>query len=83
MCWYEENLYLAIFIIFLLVSFLSITYSFRCEKDKSLIFELLGPSPLYMDVKTEYKEYGIKGIYNGVDISNDVVIDNSKIDVNT
>ena len=56
-------------IILLLVSFLDITYSFEYDQNESLTFELIGPSTLYMDVKTKYKEYGIKVIYNGVDIS--------------
>lgn len=78
----RKILYIATFIIILLVSFLGITYSYEYSGVESLKFELIGPSTLYMDVNTEYKEYGIKVINNGVDISSSVKIDSSMVNVN-
>jgi len=75
--------FLTTFVILLLVSFLGITYSFEYEQKESLIFELIGPSTLYMDVNTKYVEYGIKVLYNNVDISDKVKIDISDVDTNT
>lgn len=67
------------FIIILLVSFLGITYSYEYSDSSSLSFELIGPSVLYIDVNSEYEEYGIKVIDNGVDISSSVDIDSSLV----
>ena len=75
-------LYITTFIVILLVSFLGITYSYEYNGIESLTFELIGPSTLYMDVNTEYKEYGVKVINNGVDISSSVKIDSSLVNVN-
>ena len=75
-------LYITSFIVILLVSFLGITYSYEYNGIESLTFELIGPSTLYMDVNTEYKEYGVKVINNGVDISSSVKIDSSLVNVN-
>lgn len=75
--------FMTILIIMSIVSFLSVTYSFVYDQDNSLVFELIGPDILYMDVNTGYKEYGINVRYNGRDISDDVIIDYSMVDVNT
>lgn len=74
--------YVTIFITILLVSFLGITYSYEYNSIESLTFELVGPSVLYVDVNTEYKEYGIKVVNNGVDISSSVNIDSSLVNIN-
>jgi len=70
------------FITMLLVCFLGITYSFEYNRDESLSFELIGPATLYIDVGSKYKEYGVKVINNGVDISSMVKIDSSLVNVN-
>lgn len=72
---------LSILLIVLIVSYLGITYSFSYEQDYSLDFALFGPSPLYIDVFTEYEEYGIKVTENGNDVSNKVKIENNSVDV--
>ena len=72
--------YISIFLIVLIVSFIGITYSFEYNDDGELIFELIGPSTLYLDVDSDYQEYGIKVFNGGIDISNKVVIDDSMLD---
>ena len=72
--------YVSIILIVLIVSFIGITYSFEYNEDGELSFELIGPSTLYIDVDTDYQEYGIKVYSNGIDISNKVTIDNSMVD---
>lgn len=78
----KRILYITIFITILLVSFMGITYSYEYNNMESLKFELIGPSLLYVDVNTEYKEYGIKVVNNGVDISSSVKIDSSLVNIN-
>ena len=78
----KKIMYITTFIIIMLVSFLGITYSYEYNGMDSLKFELIGPSTLYLDVNTEYKEYGIKVIRNGVDISSFVKIDSSLVNMN-
>lgn len=73
----KKILYVTTFITILLVSFLGITYSYEYTGNESLKFELIGPSVLYMDVNSEYEEYGIRVRENGVDISSSVKIDTS------
>ena len=72
--------YITIFIIVLIVSFLGITYSLEYGNEDELTFELIGPSNLYLDVGTEYIEYGVKVIYNNIDVSNSIKIDNGNLD---
>ena len=52
--------YISIILIVLIVSFIGITYSFEYNDNGEIIFELIGPSNLYLDVDTDYVEYGIK-----------------------
>lgn len=73
--------YATTFILILLISFLGITYSFEYDDGKEISFELLGPEELYLDVNTKYVEYGIKVIYDNKDVSNDVIIDFSNVDI--
>lgn len=74
--------YITTIIVIVLVSFLGITYSYEYNDDNFLNFELIGPYELYIDVNSEYSEYGIKVIRNGYDVSSLVKIDNSLVDVN-
>ena len=74
--------YVVIFITVLLISFLGITYSYEYNDDSSLEFELVGPTTLYLDVYSEYEEYGIKVLYNNKNISDQVQIDDSKLNMN-
>ena len=73
--------YVSIFLIILIVSFLGITYSFEYGKDDSVKFELVGPSPLYINAGSAYSEYGIKVLYNDIDVSDKVKIDSSSVDI--
>lgn len=77
------SIWIIMFIVFLLVCFLGVTYSYEYNSNESLKFELIGPSILYLDVNTEYVEYGINVYKNGVDVSRDVNIDSSNVDVFT
>ena len=72
--------YITTFIIILIISFLGITYSFEYSANDELNFELIGPNNLYLDVGTEYTEYGIKITYNNIDVSQKVKIDSSNVD---
>jgi len=75
--------YVTTLIIVLIISYLGITYSFVYENDNEVVsFELLGPASLYVDVNSEYIEYGVKVFYQGNDISKQVVIDNSSVNMN-
>lgn len=71
--------YVSIILIVLIVSFIGITYSFEYNDNGELSFELIGPGTLYLDVDTDYVEYGIKVYSNGIDISDKVVIDNDMV----
>ena len=73
--------YVTAFVLILIVSFLGITYSFEYSEEDNLVFELKGPTTLYVDVNSTYVEYGISVLYNGEDISNKVKIDKSKLDI--
>lgn len=72
--------YVTAIITILIISLLGITYSFEYSTEDKLNFELIGPSNLYLDVNTEYTEYGIKITYNGIDASSKVKIDASEVD---
>jgi len=77
----KKMYYVTTFIIMLLVSYLGITYSYTYDNGM-VDFELIGPSLLYMDVNDEYVEYGVKAIYNGKDISDEVIVDKSNVNTN-
>lgn len=79
----KKIMYVIIFIAVMLVSFLGITYSYEYNESDLVKFELIGPSTLYVDVNTEYIEYGVKVINSkGVDISSLVKIDSSMVNMN-
>lgn len=73
--------YVSIFLIILIISFLGITYSLEYPDDINVSFNLIGPSPLYINVGSDYVEYGIEVYENGNDVSNKVKIDDSHVDV--
>ena len=75
----RKMFYITTFIIILLVSFLGITYSYEYTGNNSLRFELIGPEILYVDVNSEYVEYGVNVYHNNVLISDKVVIDNKMV----
>ena len=77
----KRIVFLVSFITILLVSFLGITYSYEYNETNSLKFDLIGPSILYIDVNSEYEEYGIKVLNNGIDISSSVKIDSSSLEL--
>ena len=52
--------YVSIIFAVLIVSFLSITYSYSYEKDKIIDFKLVGPGNLYIDVDSKEKGLIIK-----------------------
>ncbi|MBQ2873603.1 MAG: DUF5011 domain-containing protein [Bacilli bacterium] len=78
----KKIVYISTFVIVLLISFLSVTYSYEYNNYESLKFELIGPAKLYVDVNSEYHEYGIKVIKDGNDISSSVKIDRSSVNMN-
>ena len=77
----KKYYYVTTFIILMLVSFIGITYSYEYEDSDSIRFELIGPSILYVDVNTDYVEYGIKIKYKNMDISDQVIIDDSQVNM--
>ena len=77
----KKMFFITAFITILLVSFLGITYSYEYNDNETLKFEIIGPSVLYIDVNSEYKEYGVKVINNNVDVSSLVKIDSSNLDI--
>jgi len=76
----KKVIYITIFIMVSIFSFLGITYSFRGVDNKSLTFELIGPSTVYIDINGEYEEYGVKVFSDNKDISHLVRIDSSNVD---
>ena len=72
--------YITTIITILIISLLGITYSFEYSDGADLNFELIGPTNLYVDVNSEYKEYGIKITYNNIDVSSKVKIDSKSVD---
>lgn len=72
--------YIIIVITLLFLSVIGITYSM--PNNDNLTFKLIGPELLYVDVNTEYVEYGIDVNYNGKDISEQVLIDSSQVNMN-
>lgn len=72
------------FIIVLLVSFLGITYSYEYNVNESLLFELVGPYEITLELNDNYYEYGVNVKRNGEDISslvniNKTLLDTSKV----
>ena len=47
----KKYYYITTFIIFLIVGFIGITYSYEIDGDSQVEFNLIGPETLYMDVK--------------------------------
>lgn len=78
----RKIVYISTFVIVLLISFLSVTYSYEYKGDETLKFELIGPSKLYVDINSEYYEYGIKVTNDGKDLSSLVNIDTSSLSIN-
>ena len=78
----KKIVYVSTFVIILLISFLSVTYSYEYKDNESIKFELIGPSKLYVDINSEYHEYGIKVTHDGKDISSLIKIDDSSLNVN-
>lgn len=74
--------YATSFVLVLVISFLGVTYSFEYDKKNSVKFEIIGPDPLYMEVNTDYAEYGIKVIDSDKDVSSKVKVDTSKVNYN-
>lgn len=74
--------YITTIIVIVLVGFLGVTYSYEYNDDSFFKFELIGPYELYLDVNSEYKEYGINVIKNGYDVSSNVRIDSSLVNMN-
>ena len=74
--------YITTIIVIVLVGFLGVTYSYEYNDDSFFKFELIGPYELYLDVNSEYNEYGVKVIKNGYDVSSNVIIDNSLVNMN-
>lgn len=66
-------------IIVLLVSFLGITYSYEYNEYNSLVFELIGPYEITLELNADYYEYGVRVVKNGEDISNLVNINKSSL----
>ena len=79
----KRIVFLTSFIIILLVSFLGITYSYEYNDNEIFKFELIGPSVLYIDVNSEYEEYGVKVVNNNIDVSSLVKIDSSNLDISS
>ena len=75
----KKYYYITTFIIFLIVGFIGITYSYEIDTNGEVEFSLIGPQVLYMDVNTEYKEYGVLIKYNNKDVSDRVVIDTKTV----
>ena len=75
----KKYYYITTFIIFLIVGFIGITYSYEIDGDSQVEFNLIGPETLYMDVNTDYKEYGVLVKYNGKDISDRVKINDTQV----
>ena len=74
--------YATSFVLVLVISFLGVTYSFEYDEKNSVKFEIIGPDPLYMEVNTDYAEYGIKVIDSDKDVSSKVKVDTSKVNYN-
>ena len=73
--------YVTTIIVIVLVGFLGVTYSYEYNDDSFFKFELIGPYELYLDVNSEYTEYGVSVIKNGYDVSSDVRIDSSLVNI--
>ena len=74
--------YVTTVVLLILISVLGVTYSFEYDDDSEITFDILGPEILYIDVNTKYKEYGIKVLCDGKDVSKNVKIDISKVELN-
>ena len=59
--------YCLVLFIVLFVSFLGITYSFEYADTDNIVFELVGSSTEYVLIGTDYKEKGIKVLFNNRD----------------
>ena len=72
--------YVSIVLIVLIVSFLGITYSYNSEMNGEISFKFIGPSTLYIDVDTEYEEYGVDVYVGDVLVSDGITIDSTGVD---
>lgn len=73
--------YITIFITVLFALALGITYSYEDRGVEFLDFQLIGPSTLYVDINSEYVEYGVKVTKGGSDISSAASSDSSSVDM--
>lgn len=78
----KKYYYVTTLIVILLISFISITYSFEYTDNAGVEFSLIGPGTLYVDVFSEYNDLGVKVRYNNQDISKRVIVDSSQLNMN-
>lgn len=78
----KKYYYVTTLIVILLISFISITYSFEHTDNVGVEFSLIGPGTLYVDVFSEYNDLGVKVRYNNQDISKRVIVDSSQLNMN-
>ncbi len=77
----RKNVLTFLAIIVILVSLLGFTYSYEVTDDSVVKFSLIGPSTLYLEVNSNYEESGIICKYGNVDVSDQVKIDSSGVNI--
>ncbi len=77
----KKNILTFIAVIVILISLLGFTYSYEITDNDVIKFSLIGPATLYLEVNTTYDENGIVCKYGNMDVSDQVKIDLSDLDM--
>lgn len=70
------------FLIVIFVSIVGVTFSYDYKENESVLFNLIGPYEVVLELDEEYYEYGVFVTSNGMDISNEVNINYLSLDTN-
>ncbi len=77
----RRNILTFMAIIVIIISLLGFTYSYEIADDNVIKFSLIGPATLYLEVNNTYEESGVVCKYGNIDVSDQVVIDLTKINI--
>ncbi len=79
----NKKILLIIILVFILLASLIGTFLYIFLSKETLVFKLQGENKISLEVYSEYEELGVIATLDGKDISNEVVIDNSSLKLNS
>lgn len=77
----RKNILTFLAVIVIIISLLGFTYSYETTDNDVIKFTLIGPATLYLEVNSKYEENGIICKYGNVDVSDQVDIDYTNINM--